>query len=55
MRLVSRSAFAALDAALADFIPKVAGKELPELRAFLLSNNETVMGELERRGPSRLD
>jgi hypothetical protein len=46
---------AALDAALADFIPRVAGKQLPELRAFMLSNNETVMGELERRGPSRLD
>jgi hypothetical protein len=46
---------AALDAALADLIPRIAGKELPELRAFMLSNNETVMKEMERRGPVRLD
>jgi hypothetical protein len=44
---------AALDAALADFIPRLTGKELPALRALLLANNETVMKEMERRGPLR--
>jgi hypothetical protein len=46
---------AALDAALADFVPRMTAKDLPQLRAFMLANNETVMKEMERRGPSRLD
>jgi hypothetical protein len=41
---------AELDAALADFIPRVTGKELPDLRAFLLSNNEAVMAEIGKAG-----
>jgi len=46
---------AALDAALANFVPRITAKDLPELHAFMLANNETVMKEMERRGPSRLD
>lgn len=34
---------AALDAALADFVPRMTAKDLPELRALMLENNETVM------------
>jgi hypothetical protein len=41
---------AALDAALADFIPRMTPEQLPRLRALMLANNETVMKELERRG-----
>ena len=46
---------AALDAALADFVPRMTAKDLPKLRAFMLAHNETVMKEMERRGPTRLD
>lgn len=46
---------AALDAALSDFVPRMTGKDLPELRAFMLANNATVLKEMERRGPSRLE
>ena len=46
---------AALDPALADFVPRMTAKDLPELRAIKLANNETVMKEMERRGPSRLN
>jgi hypothetical protein len=42
---------AALDAALADLIPRLTGEELVPLRALILANNETVMKEMERRGP----
>ena len=42
---------AALDAALARFIPRMHQKELPALRAVMLANNETVMKEMEKRGP----
>ena len=41
---------AALDAALAGFIPRMRPEDLPALRALLLSNNEIVMKEMERRG-----
>jgi hypothetical protein len=40
---------AALDASLADFVPRMTAKDLPELRAFVLANNETIMKEMERR------
>ena len=42
---------AALDAALADLIPRLKDGQLAHLRALMLANNETVMKELERRGP----
>jgi hypothetical protein len=42
---------AALDAALADLIPRLRSEQLGSLRALMLANNETVMKEMERRGP----
>jgi hypothetical protein len=42
---------AALDAALADFIPRLTSEQLAPLRALMLANNEIVMKEMERRGP----
>jgi hypothetical protein len=41
---------AALDAALAGFIPRLRPEEIAALRALLLANNETVMKEMARRG-----
>ena len=40
-----------LDAALADFIPRLQGGQIAELRSLMLANNEIVMKEMERRGP----
>ena len=42
---------AALDAALADLIPRLKGEQLTRLRIVMLANNEIVMKEMERRGP----
>jgi hypothetical protein len=42
---------AALDAALAGVIPHLTGEQIPRLRMVMLANNETVMKEMERRGP----
>jgi hypothetical protein len=42
---------AALDAALAELIPRLRPEELADLRHVMLINNETVMKEMERRGP----
>jgi hypothetical protein len=42
---------AALDAALADLIPRLTSEQLAPLRALMLANNEIVMKEMERRGP----
>jgi hypothetical protein len=44
---------AALDAALAGLTPKLRGEKLPQVRSIMLTNNETVMKEMERRGLSR--
>jgi hypothetical protein len=41
---------AALDAALADLIPRLTGEQLTPLRALMLANNDIVMKEMERRG-----
>ena len=41
----------ALDAALADLIPRLTDQQLVQLRALMLTNNEIVMKEMERRGP----
>jgi hypothetical protein len=43
---------AALDAALADLIPRLQEGQLPRLRVVMLAKNEIVMNEMERRGPS---
>jgi hypothetical protein len=51
-RLSFPNCIAALDAALADFIPRLDREQLDELRARMLENNEIVMKEMERRGPS---
>jgi hypothetical protein len=51
-RLSFPECIAALDAALAGLVPRLTGEELAELRAVMLSNNEIVMKEMERRGPS---
>jgi hypothetical protein len=52
-RLTFPQCIAALDAALSDLILSAQFKEedLPELRSIIMANNETVMKELERRGP----
>ncbi len=42
---------AALDRALADYVPRMLNDDMPELRALMLANNEKVMKEMERRGP----
>ena len=42
---------AALDAALAELIPRLTGEQLTRLRIVMLANNEIVMKEMERRGP----
>ena len=44
---------AALDAALAGLVPRLQDGQLPILRALMLANNEIVMKEMERRGPSK--
>jgi hypothetical protein len=42
---------AALDAALARLVPRLAGEQIELLRAVMLANNDIVMKEMERRGP----
>lgn len=39
-----------LDAALTRFIPRMKPEQLDELRTIMLSNNERVMKEIDRRG-----
>lgn len=51
-RLSFAECIAALDAALAAFIPSLNGDEIPRLRVVMLANNESVMKEMERRGPN---
>ncbi len=41
---------AALDSALEDFIPRLKPEDATRLRIVMLSNNEIIMNELERRG-----
>ena len=40
---------AALDAALAELIPRLTGEQLTRLRIVMLANNEIVMKEMTRR------
>jgi len=44
---------AALDAALADLIPRLTPKLIVPLRALMLANNEIVVKEMERRAHHR--
>jgi hypothetical protein len=41
---------AALDSALAGLIPRLASGQMESLRAIVLTNNQTVMEEMGRRG-----
>ena len=49
-RLSLPDCIAALDAALADLVPRLRHEELDTLRSLMLANNEIVMKEMERRG-----
>ena len=40
---------AALDAALAGLVPRLTCEQLPRLQTLLVTHNETVMEEMERR------
>ena len=42
---------AALDAALAELIPRLNGEQIARLRIVMLANNEIVTKEMARRGP----
>ena len=44
-----------LDAALAKSIPRLKPEELPELRAWMLTNNGIVMKEMQQREAARKD
>ncbi|MGD1095770.1 MAG: hypothetical protein ABSB35_27725 [Bryobacteraceae bacterium] len=48
-RLSFPGCIAALDAALADLIPRLTAEQIAPLRALMLANNERVMEEMERR------
>jgi hypothetical protein len=50
-RLSSPHCIAALDAALADLIPRLMPDQVIPLRHRMLENNAVVMAEMERRGP----
>jgi hypothetical protein len=41
---------AALDATLADFMPRMTGEQIARVRVVMLANNEIVVKEMERRG-----
>lgn len=49
-RLSFPQCIAALDAVLAELLPRLTGDQIPALRALALANNETVMNEMQRRG-----
>jgi hypothetical protein len=40
------------DTALEDLIPRLKAEDATRLRIVMLSNNEIVMNEMERRGPT---
>jgi len=54
-RLSFPDCVAALDAALASLIQRISGQQIAPLRALILTNNEVVMKEMERRGPQPFD
>jgi len=45
---------AALDAALADFIPRMTGDQIARVRIVMLANNEIVVKEMKRRVVSEI-
>ena len=49
-RLSFPDCISALDSALAGLIPRLHPEDLPLLREVMLTNNERVMKEMERRG-----
>jgi hypothetical protein len=51
-RLSFEKCIAALDSALAGFVPRMTGSQITEPRSVMLANNEIVMKEMERRGPA---
>ena len=51
-RLNFAECIAALDAALADFMPRMTGDQITHVRVVMLANNEIVVKEMERRGPA---
>ena len=51
-RLSLTACIAALDSALEDLIPRLSADDATRLRIVMLSNNEIVMNEMERRGPT---
>ena len=51
-RLNFPDCIAALDATLADFMSRFKPEQLVSVRALMLANNDIVMKEMERRGPS---
>ena len=53
-RISFPACIAALDSALANFIPRLTGGQIVRLRIVMLANNDIVMKELERRGPTKL-
>jgi CRP/FNR family cyclic AMP-dependent transcriptional regulator len=53
-RLTFPDCIAALDAAFADLTSRLPGQETTPLRALILENNDIVMKEMEKRGPSPL-
>ena len=52
-RLSFPQCIAALDAALAELLPRLTGDQITALRALALANNETVMTEMEKRTEQR--
>jgi len=54
-RISSPACVAALDAAFANLVPRLTGEQSAPLRALILENNNTVMKEMERRGPPPFD
>jgi hypothetical protein len=52
-KLSFADSIAALDTALAGFMPILKPGELPALRALMFANNEIISKEMERRGPPK--
>jgi CRP/FNR family cyclic AMP-dependent transcriptional regulator len=54
-RLSFNECLAALDSAFADLTPRLTDDQIGSLRALVLENNNIVMKEMQRRGPSPCD
>ena len=52
-RISFAKCISALDAALADAIPRLPREQFDALRALMFANYETVIKEMERRGAAR--